>query len=98
MGDRGRFRIVSEWQEQRLWDWLWRLVRFGVIELYDYDLALGRAYGYKDCCIKNFLNLTKLGFYPAKWMWENIDERLLYDIRISHVPCIMCLEKIYEVT
>lgn len=84
---------MSEDQLHNLWAWLWRLVIFGVIDMYDYDVTLGHAYGFKDCCIKNFLNLTKLGYHPAEWMWENIDKRLLYNTRFDYVPCVICLEK-----
>lgn len=46
----------------------------------------GVYYGYKVCCIKNYINLCKLGHPPALFM----SEVLGHTAQAGHVLCPMC--------
>jgi hypothetical protein len=56
-------------------------------------IRLGRSYGYNECCIKNFVNLLKLGCAtPAKWTEEVLGQKT----DVGHVLCPMCYDKLHN--
>ena len=49
----------------------------------------GIHYGYPMCCIKNYVNLLILGYYPGVFM----DAVLGHNHCVDHVMCPICYDK-----
>lgn len=49
----------------------------------------GVAEGYNACCIKNYLNLLNLGYYPAVFMAAALGHNHI----LGHVLCPICYDK-----
>lgn len=69
------------------WESLKSLQREGAISVYDVHSLYGQFCGYKPCCVKNFVNLVRLGIPAAAFMaWV-----LGHDHPgVHHVLCPMC--------
>jgi len=52
-------------------------------------IQAGIRYGYDICCINNYVNLLKLGYFPGVFM----DAVLGHNHYVDHVLCPMCYEK-----
>ena len=81
---------MTEEKINSLHDWMLKLESFGKITEDLIYWTLGRIYGYKDCCIKNYVNLHELGFMPAYWMYLNIGP----GSRKPFVECVLCRESL----
>jgi hypothetical protein len=68
---------VSRWRDQ---------VRDGIMSIVNYVWNCGIHYGYDPCCIKNYINLQKLGYAPGLFM----STVLGHDNRAPYVLCPMC--------
>jgi hypothetical protein len=69
--------------------WLWKLVRLGKINQSQLYWALGRHYGYRTCCIKNFVNMDILGIYAIGfWMDEHIG--MDKGAKEGLIRCVLC--------
>lgn len=67
--------------------WLRKLRKFGTIDLDQHDWTVGKEDGYKNCCIKNFINLAKLDLPAGLWMECHFGED---DVFIDYVRCPLC--------
>ena len=65
------------------------LAHSGKLSAARYHSLLGMFYGYKQCCVKNYVNMNALGIAPAGFM----SRALGYDNTSDHVLCVMCHEK-----
>ncbi len=63
--------------------------RMNILTIEEMVIWKGQASGYNECCIKNYINLLKLGFAPAMFMSKVIGTTAKTD----HVLCHMCDEK-----
>lgn len=52
-------------------------------------IKAGIRYRYNTCCINNYVNLLKLGYYPGVFM----DAVLGHNHSADHVMCPMCYDK-----
>jgi hypothetical protein len=66
------------------------MVEEGVLSYEEYHVMMGQYSGYSMCCIKNFINLKKLGFPPARFMEEVLGHK--HDL--WRVLCPMCYDKL----
>jgi hypothetical protein len=73
-----------------LYKWLDRLRDFGTITYSQKCWTLGRFYGYPTCCIKNFVNMSRLGLDCYSWMNEHFGP--LEDPLRGRVKCVVCLK------
>jgi hypothetical protein len=71
--------IVIGWRRQ---------VMARTMTIFNYIWNCGLYYGYEPCCIKNYINLHKLGLHPAMFM----SVILGHDNRANHVLCPICDE------
>jgi hypothetical protein len=71
---------VLRWRDQ---------VQDGVMSVANFIWNCGIHYGYKPCCVKNYINLKKLGYAPAMFMSVVLGD---YS-RAGHVLCSMCAEE-----
>ncbi len=78
--------------EPTMWEWLDKLRALGTIDKSQKYWALGRYYGYPDCCIKNFVNLNNLGFDCHAWMETNLGPSKDKKPLIGRVKCVICRE------
>ena len=74
-------------------DTLSEMVYSGDITANEYHRLLGIWYGYKSCCVKNYINMEKLGIPPAGFMITILNQNTP---GVSHVLCPMCYEKSME--
>jgi len=56
---------------------------------YNEVIKAGVHYGYKACCIKNYVNLLRLGYHPAIFMTAVLDHNHIMD----WVLCPICYDK-----
>ena len=63
------------------------LVQSGLMYWPEYHIAEGLRYGFKECCIKNYINLMLLGFPPAKFMYEVLGQ---HTYGVHYVMCPLC--------
>jgi hypothetical protein len=75
--------------------WLRKLKKFGLITESDYHRELGKLYGYKKCCIDNFVTLVEKNIKCGKYMdltygRDECDDLLPTKI---HVRCLKCRPK-----
>lgn len=71
-------------------DTLREMVYSGAITVNEYHRLLGIWYGYKVCCVKNYVNMEKLGIPPAGFMIVVLDQNTP---GVNHVLCPLCYEK-----
>ncbi len=71
-------------------DTLKEMVYSGKITAGEYHHLLGIWYGYKNCCVKNYVNMERLGISPAGFMITVLGQSTS---DIDHVLCPMCYEK-----
>lgn len=71
-------------------DTLKEMVYSGDITVYEYYHLLGIWYGYKGCCIKNFVNMEKLGISPYGFMFVVLGHNTP---DVDHVLCPLCYEE-----
>lgn len=60
----------------------------GIIDSVERNWIMGKASGYNECCIRNFINLENLGYPAAAFMVFVLGQR----DPVPHVLCPMCNE------
>lgn len=76
------------------WEHLKHLCSAGLITGSEVHYMMGKACGYNECCIKNFINLNVLGIPAAGFMTFVLGHK---DIPgVHHVLCPICYEKHLE--
>jgi hypothetical protein len=63
------------------------LVYSGLMYWPAYHIAEGLRNGFKECCIKNYVNLMMLGLAPASFMHNILGQ---HTAGVGHVLCPMC--------
>lgn len=71
-------------------DFLKRSVLIGVIDWDGYHMEMGKHSGYSMCCIKNFIEVSKINDRVAEYM----DKKYGYDSpSVGYVRCPNCRKK-----
>ena len=73
------------------WEHLKMLNDHGLINWYEVHYMMGKACGYAECCIKNFINLQRLNIPPAAFMTFVLGHKHIPGA--DHVLCPMCYEE-----
>lgn len=66
------------------------LVRSGLMFWPAYHMAEGLRYGFKECCIKNYVNLMMLRMPPALFMYQVLGQNTQ---GVGYVMCPLCYEE-----
>lgn len=64
-----------------------RLVKYGKITSEDYHRQEGYDYGYRKCCVENFISLLKDGVLPGSYMNEKYGPDI---VGVGYVRCQKC--------
>lgn len=73
------------------WEHLGHLHNAGLISLSEKHYMMGKACGYKECCIKNFINMQILGIPAAGFMSFVLGHKHVPGA--EHVLCPLCYEE-----